>query len=103
MAKAGGGLWQGEESRDFALGEYEVDAVRSAVDMDLMTVRSSRYRLSVDLKTDTGELYDLQEDPQEMINLFDDPGYRAVRTHHMDMIRSRPDDMIPVAERVGWH
>lgn len=97
------GLWQGEESRDFALGEYEVDAVRSAVDMDLMTVRSSRYRLSVDLKTDTGELYDLQEDPQEMINLFDDPGYRAVRTHHMDMIRSRPDDMIPVAERVGWH
>lgn len=97
------GLWEGKESRDFALCEYEVDAKRSAVDMDLMTIRTARYRMSVDLKTDTGELYDMQEDPDEMVNLFDDKGRRTVRTELMDMIRSRPDDIIPVSPRVGWH
>lgn len=96
-------LWDGSESRDYALSEYEVDSLRSAVDMDLMTVRSQRYRLSTDLKTDTGELYDLQEDPDEMHNLFDDAGYAAVLKEHRDMIRARPADQIPVSPRVGWH
>ena len=96
-------LIDGTGSRDFALNEYEVDARRSAVDMDLMTVRSFRYRMSVDLRTDTGELYDMQGDPDEMVNLFDDPGSARVRKEHMDMIRSRPADQIPVSPRVGWH
>jgi len=93
----------GSERREFALNEWEVDASRSGIDMDLTTVRSDRYRMSVDLKTDTGELYDLHDDPDEMSNLFDDAGYASVRTEHMDMIRSRPDDKIPAAPRVGWH
>ncbi|WP_373634804.1 sulfatase [Yoonia sp. SS1-5] len=97
------GLWQGTGSRDFALSEYEVDALRSAVDMDLMTVRSGRYRMSIDLRTDTGELYDMQEDPGEMHNLFDDQGRAAVKSELRDMIRQRPDDIIPTAPRVGWH
>ncbi len=96
-------LWNGDETRDFALSEYEVDSLRSAVDMDLTTVKTRRYRMSVDLKTDTGELYDLQEDPDEMHNLFDDRGRQPVRAELMDMIRQRPDDIIPVAPRVGWH
>lgn len=97
------GLWNGTDTRDFALSEYEVDALRSAVDMDLMTVRSKRYRLSVDLKTDTGELYDMQEDPDEMVNLFDDKGAHNAKREHMDMIRARPADQIPTSPRVGWH
>ncbi|SCZ70906.1 Arylsulfatase A [Epibacterium ulvae] len=95
-------LWTGG-SRDFALSEYEVDAKRSAVDMDLQTVRSTRYRMSIDMYTETGELYDMQEDPEEMINLFDDPSRATVKTELLDMIRSRPQDQIPVAPRVGWH
>lgn len=93
----------GKVSRDFALNEWEVDAARSGIDMDLTTVRSQRYRMSVDLKTETGELYDLHDDPSEMANLFEDAGYAAVVKEHMDMISSRPDDRIPVAPRVGWH
>jgi len=85
------------------LSEYEVDSLRSAVDMDLLTVRSDRYRMSIDTKTDTGELYDMQEDPSELENLFDDPAYVAVRLEHTDMIRSRPDDIIPSTPRIGWH
>ena len=96
-------LWEGDGSRDFALSEYEVDSIRSAVDLDMRTVRSNRYRMTVDMYTDTGELYDMQEDPDEMVNLFDDAGSLGIRKEHMDMIRARPDDMIPVAPRVGWH
>jgi hypothetical protein len=44
------GIWDGAETRDFSLTEYEVDALRSAVDKDLMTVRSKRYRMSMELK-----------------------------------------------------
>lgn len=97
------GLWEGRETREFALSEYEVDSLRSAVDMDMMTVRSHRYRMTVDLRTDTGELYDMQQDPDEMVNLFDDSNSAVIRQAHMDMIHARPDDMIPVAPRVGWH
>ncbi len=96
-------LMNQQASRDFALNEWEVDEARSGVAMDLTTVRSKRHRLSVDLRTDTGELYDLQEDPHEMANLFDDPARAGVRTELMDMIRARPNDMIPVSPRVGWH
>ncbi|WP_204114461.1 sulfatase [Shimia biformata] len=96
-------LFDGSGSRDFALSEYEVDAIRSAVDLDLRTVKTARYRMSVDLNTETGELYDLQEDPDEMVNLFDDAGQGAVRRELMEMIHARADDMIPAAERVGWH
>jgi hypothetical protein len=45
----------------------------------------------------------MQEDPQEMHNLFDDPARVAIRREHMDMIRARPDSIIPAAVRVGWH
>ena len=57
----------------------------------------------MDLRTDTGELYDLQEDPHEMHNLFGDSGYAGIQTEHLSMIKSRPDDQVPVAPRVGWH
>ncbi|WP_417271655.1 sulfatase [Celeribacter sp.] len=97
------GLINGTESRDFALSEFEVDAKRSAIDLDLRTVRSQRYRMSVDLNTNTGELYDMENDPDEMVNLFDDAGAAAIRREHMDMILARADDEIPRAPRVGWH
>ena len=97
------GVMEDHEVRDFALCEWEVDAVRSGIDLDLRTVRSARYRMSVDLRTETGELYDMQEDPNEMDNLFDDPGRAAVRRELMDMIGSRPADQVPAAPRVGWH
>lgn len=96
-------LWSGTGTRDFALSEYEVDAQRSAVDMDLLTVRSRTHRMSIDLRTQTGEIYDMEEDPFEMHNLFDDPSRRAIRQELTDMIRSRPEDIIPAAPRVGWH
>ena len=34
-----------------------------------------------------GELYDVREDPRQWVNLWDDPGYRAVRDELVEMIR----------------
>lgn len=45
----------------------------------------------------------MQKDPDEMINLFDDPESLAIRQAHMEMIAKRRQDQIPAAERVGWH
>ncbi|MEO1102211.1 MAG: sulfatase-like hydrolase/transferase [Pseudomonadota bacterium] len=96
-------LLAGNGTRDFALSEWEVDAARSGVDLDLKTVRTARYRLTVDERTDTGELYDLQEDPFEMDNIFADPARASVERELRDMIASRPADQIPASPRVGWH
>ena len=97
------GLWDGTQSREFALNEYEVDAIRSGVDLDLRTVRTRQHRLSVDLNTMTGELYDFENDPLEMTNRFDDAGYAEVKAALLAMVASRPKDEIPVSPRVGWH
>lgn len=97
------GLLDGTASRDFACGEWEVDERRSGISLDLRTVRTGRHRLSLDLQSGTGELYDLHDDPDEMDNLFDDSSGASARRELTDMIRSRPDDMIPAAPRVGWH
>ena len=72
-------------------------------DLKLRTVRTKRHKLSLELATGAGELYDLGEDPDEMDNLFDDPGRAALRRELEDMIRSRPDDaMAPRLEQIGW-
>lgn len=97
------GLFEGTHSRDFALGEYEVDASRSGADLDLRTVRRRRHRMSVDLLSGVGELYDLQEDPGEMRNIFEEPSARVARRELMDFIRSRSEVVLAAAPRVGSH
>lgn len=96
-------VMNGQETRDFALNEWEVDADRSGIALDLRTVRSARHRLSVDLRSGAGELYDLNDDPFETTNLFGDPTARTAQDALMGAIAARPDTMIPAAPRVGWH
>jgi len=68
----------------------------------LRTVRTRTHKLTVELGTGAGEMYHLGEDPFEMQNLFDDPGYRGVRQELMDMVHSRPADVRPdLPEPVG--
>jgi hypothetical protein len=49
----------------------------------------------------TGELYDLEHDPDEMDNVFDQPSTKTVRRKLEALIQSRPDDMRPVQSPVG--
>ena len=81
-------LLEADATRDFAYNEWDLRAGRVGVALDLRTVRTQRYRMTAELKSESGELYDLQEDPDEMVNRYDDPGYAAVRRELADMIAS---------------
>ncbi len=86
-------LIEGEgAARDFARSEWDLRASRCGVDLALRTVRTRRHKLTLELNSGAGELYDLDDDPDEMENRFDDAAYAAVRRELTDMIRSRPDD-----------
>jgi arylsulfatase A-like enzyme len=86
-------LLEGEESREFAYNEWDLRAGRVGVALDLRTVRTKRYRMTLELKSDAGELYDMQEDPHEMVNRYDDPAYASVRRELADMIASARRDV----------
>jgi arylsulfatase A-like enzyme len=92
------GLVEGKGSRDFAYSEWDLRASRSGVDLDLRTVRTKTHKLTVDLRSGAGELYDLASDPHEMENIF---GRCRAERELMDMIRSRPDDLAPRLPQVG--
>jgi hypothetical protein len=94
-------LVDGKGTRDFALSEWDLRASRSGVDLDLRTVRTRMHKLTVDLRSGAGELYDLVNDPHEMKNRFNDPGANSVQKELTDMIRSRPDDIRPRLPQVG--
>jgi len=64
-------------------------------------VRTKTHKLSVDLNSGAGELYDLANDPKEMDNLFSERAPGATQKELMDMIRGRPGDIAPRKAQVG--
>jgi len=91
-------LIQGEDARDFAYSEWDLRASRSGVELDLRTVRTKTHKLTVDLRSGAGELYDLRNDPYEMENIFDNT---KTRKELMEMVLSRPHDALPRQPQVG--
>jgi arylsulfatase A-like enzyme len=85
-------LIAGEATRDFALNEWELNASRCGVALQLRTVRTRTHKLTLELGSGAGELYDLANDPGEMDNRFGDAGVAPVQRRLTDMIHSRPDD-----------
>jgi arylsulfatase A-like enzyme len=90
-----------DETRDFAYSEWDLRASRSGVDLDLRTVRTRRHKLTLELRSGAGELYDLYDDPNEMNNRFNDSGVSAIQKNLVDMVRSRPSDAVPRQPQVG--
>jgi len=56
----------------------------------LRAVRTKTAKLTLELGSGAGEMYDLADDPHEMQNVFGDPGYAALQAELTDMIRARP-------------
>lgn len=79
-----------DATRDVAFSEWNLRPNRCGVPLELRTVRTRTAKLTVDLISDTGEMYDLADDPDEMRNIYDDPGRAALRRELTDMIRARP-------------
>jgi arylsulfatase A-like enzyme len=55
----------------------------------LRTLITQRYRITIAHGDAYGELYDRQNDPHEMDNLFDDPAHRGVRADLMERLAYR--------------
>jgi len=87
-------VWRSEATRDHALNEWALGATRCGVALDLRTVRSARWRLTVERGSGAGELYDLRDDPCETVNRFDDPSCRDLRTSLEAALAARPDDAL---------
>lgn len=88
-------------TRDFALNEWGLGPGRVGIALELRTVRTRTHKMTVDLNSGAGELYDLMSDPGEKVNLFDDPAATETRTLLEGYIATRPDDMMPDQEAVG--
>ena len=85
----------GDGTRDAALSEWELLPGRVGVGLSLRTVRSKTAKLTMDLKSNTGEMYDLAADPGELVNLFDDPAHARLQEELTALLMMRPDDVQP--------
>lgn len=95
-------LIEGEATRDFAFNEWYLLPGRTGVELRLRTVRTRSAKLTLELASGEGELYDLAQDPGEMRNLFHDPAGAALRRVLTEMAMSRPaDEMHPLPPQVG--
>lgn len=89
------------ETRDYAYCEWDLLPTRVGVRLSLRTVRTKTHKLTMDMESGAGELYDLVNDPDEMDNLFDDPSIAEVQKQLVEYINARPDDMGTIQVQVG--
>ncbi len=105
LTQHGASLWpliSGEGARrDFAMLEWELLPNRVGVALSLRAVRTRRHKLTMDMRSGAGEMYDLANDPHEMRNLFDDPAHAEVRAQLEAHLAARPQDIGPNREPVG--
>ncbi|MEN8982587.1 MAG: sulfatase-like hydrolase/transferase [Planktotalea arctica] len=94
-------LLEGDGQRDFAMMEWELLPNRVGVALSLRTVRTKSAKLTKDLRSGAGEMYDLASDPHEMHNIFDDPTRADLRDELETYLAQRADDIGPINTPVG--
>ncbi|MEO0694341.1 MAG: sulfatase-like hydrolase/transferase, partial [Pseudomonadota bacterium] len=94
-------LLEGHGQRAFAMMEWELLPNRVGVALSLRTVRTRTAKLTKDLRSGAGEMYDLAADPHEMHNIFDDPERADLRDELEGYLMQRPDDIGPINTPVG--
>ncbi|MEM7802990.1 MAG: sulfatase-like hydrolase/transferase, partial [Chloroflexota bacterium] len=90
-----------DATRDYAYCEWELLPNRVGVALSLRTVRTKTHKLTLELESGAGELYDLVADPHELVNLFDNPGMADIQSSLTTMINARPDDSGPLGTPSG--
>ena len=87
-------LEENGETRDVAYSEWFAGHQRYGVDLDLRMVRTKRYKGIFEALSNEGELYDLEDDPDEMVNRFHDSAYERVKSELYDLMRARPGPIL---------
>ena len=90
-----------EDERKCARSEWELLPTRAGVALSLRVVRTKTHKLTLDKISGTGELYNLRNDPHELVNRFDDSTYTSVRQELEAMIDERPADEQELQTQVG--
>ena len=90
-----------EDSREFAMNEWELLPTRAGVALSLRTVRTKTHKLVYDYQSQTGEMYDLENDPHELNNIYDDPNVANIQGALFAMLEQRPDDIQQNGTQVG--
>ena len=70
--------------------EWDVAASRCGVQLDLRTVHTGEAKLTLELQSGDGELYDLINDRNEMNNLWNKPEAAEIQAKMSDLIWLRP-------------
>ena len=80
--------------RDFAMSEWELLPSSENDKISLRSVRTRTYKLTKDMNSGLGELYDLLVDPNEMNNLFDHPNSVDVKMRLESYLMLRHQDVL---------
>jgi len=89
-------------SRECAFSEWDLRPSRAGVALQLQTVRTATHKLTIELNSNEGELYDLAMDPHELINVYADPRYSSIRSTLKGLIARRPNDaLVEPKEQTG--
>ncbi len=83
------------------MSEWELLANRAGIALSMRVVRTKTDKLSMNMETGEGEMHDLVNDPDEMINVFEGPSYAARRAELEEFLAQRPDDITPNRVPVG--
>ena len=70
-------VWYGEQEK--AREHVIVENRHQPATINIKTYIDERYKISVYYNREYGELFDLQEDPDEFYNLWDDPGHQELK------------------------
>lgn len=93
-------LTQGQSIRSHVYNEWNLAPARAGVSLQLRTIRTETARLTVDLISGDGELYDFSTDPDELNNLWNDASARSLRDELMEYVHNRPG---VIAENMPEH
>ena len=92
---------QGIGNREFALNEWELLPTRTGVALSLRTVRTKTHKMTVDMLSGAGELYSMKQDPDETMNLFDNPAASETKKLLTSYMEMRPNDIGPKNIQIG--